>query len=162
MPTPRIPNGFEPVVQPYSAGAPDGVFLTEVGGGMPRTGLMWDRGLQAFQVTIIMRPEKYWIWTAFFHHHIKQGAYIFTMPLDSGAGKADHDVQMVPGSYSATRVGLHTSVAFVVLAEMDAYDLSAADADSLIDLWNEYGDGYDDLLDRLAIFANEDILVLNE
>lgn len=161
MPTPTIPSGFKPVIQGYAIGAPDGVFQTDVGGGMPRSGLMWDRGTQAFQVSMVMRPEQFAVWTAFFFHIIKKGAYSFVMPLDSGFGMQDHTCLMVPGSYSATRVnGQVTSVSFQVLAESRVYDMTAAEAQALVDLWNEYGGAFDDLLERIAEFANEDTLVL--
>lgn len=163
MAVPRIPNGFKPVIQGYGIGAPDGVMHTAVAGGMPRSAIEWDRGKQAFQVTMVMLPEKFLVWSVFFHHLIKNGAYTFTMPLDSGLGMQDHDVLMVPGSYSAARAGGQvTSVSFVVLAESGIYDISAEDAEAIVDLWNGYDEGYDDLLARIAQFANVDTLVLED
>lgn len=162
MPTPRIPNGFKPLIQGYNIGAPDGVRMTEVAGGMPRTGLEWDRGNQAFSVAEICSPEKFAVWTVWFLRIIMKGAYPFIMPLDSGFGLQDHTCQMIPGSYSATRAqgSQHTIVTFQVLAESTAHDLSAAEAGSFVGLWNEYGSGYDELLARVAQFANVDTLVL--
>ena len=41
---PTIPNGFVPVVsQGYNPTGPGGIKRTEVGGGMPRYALDWDR-----------------------------------------------------------------------------------------------------------------------
>jgi len=162
MPTPVIPNDFKPLIQGYSIGSPDGVAQTEVGGGMPRAGLLWDRGVQSFQVTLILSPEKFSVWTVWFMHIIKKGAYSFVMPLDSGFGLQDHTCQMVPGSYSAVRAGKHTSISFAVLAESRAYDMTAAEAVGVVDLWNEYGEQSDDLLARIAQFANVDTLVLKD
>jgi hypothetical protein len=161
MPTPRIPAGFKPVIQGYSIGAPDGVAMTEVGGGMPRVGLEWDRGKQQFQVTLVLKADAFAVWTAFFLHIIKKGSIQFDMPLDSGFGMEDHTCIMVPGSYSAARAGGQiTSVTFAVLAESKAYDMTAEEAQSLVDLWDEAGGTSDALLDRLAEFVNEDLLVL--
>lgn len=162
MPTPAIPSGFKPVIQGYAIGAPDGVAHTDVGGGMPRSALQWDRGRQAFQVTMVLPAEKFAVWTVFFLHIIKKGAYTFTMPLDSGFGLQDHDCLMVSGSYSAVRAGGQvTSVSFTVLAESRVYDITSADAQALIDLWEEYEGSYDDLLARIDQFANGDTLVLD-
>lgn len=158
---PTIPSGFKPIVQGYSIGAPGGVEHTAVAGGMPRSAMLWDRGVQAFQVSMLMTPEKFSVWTAFFHHIIRKGALSFTMPLDSGFGLQDHDCLMVPGSYSAARVnGQITSVSFSVLAESRAYDLTAADAQAMVDVWNQYEGMSDELLARIARFANEDTLAL--
>jgi hypothetical protein len=158
---PTIPNGFKPVIQGYGIGSPTGVMLTEVAGGMPRSAMEWDRGVQPFQVTFVLTAAKFAVWTAFFHHVIKKGAIAFTMPLDSGFGLQDHECLMVPGSYSAARAGGQiTSVTFTVVAESSAYAMTAADADAIVELWNEYGEASDELLARIAQFANEDTLVL--
>lgn len=163
MPNPRVPNGFKPVIQGYGFGAPDGVMMTEVGGGMPRGGLEWDRGVQQFQVSRVMKADEFAVWTAFFHHVIKKGALPFILPLDSGFGMQDHDCLMVPGSYSARRVGGQiTSISFTVVAESAAYAMTSADGAALVEIWNEYGSGSDDLLERIAQFANVDTLVLQE
>lgn len=161
MPTPTIPTGFKPVIQGYSIGSPDGVRQTDVAGGLPRNGLEWDRGRQAFQVTMVMPAEKFAVWSVWFLHIIKKGAYAFVMPLDSGLGMQDHECLMVPGSYSAVRAGGQiTSVSFTVLAQSLIHDISAGDAQALIDLWEEYAGSYDGLLARIAQFANVDTLVL--
>lgn len=162
MPTPRIPTGFKPIIQGYSMGAPSGVAQTDVAAGMPRSALAHDRGIQAFQVTMVMTPEKFSVWALFFHRVIKNGAYNFIMPLDSGFGLADHNVLMVDGSYSAARAqGSHiTSVSFAVVAESQAYDVTEEEAEAVIALWEEYGAGYDELLERIAQFANVDTLAL--
>ncbi len=159
---PTIPNGFKPTVAAYSFGAPGGVMSTEVAGGAPRYGLVYDRGVQQFSVTLMLDKLKFSVWTAFFHHIIKKGAITFDMPLDSGFGTAMHAVNIVPGSYSATRTaGIVVIVSFVVEAESQAYDLSGAEAAGLIDIYNSLGaDGFA-LFDRIEQFANVDSDVLN-
>lgn len=162
MPTPRIPTGFKPVIQGYGIGSPTGVAQTDVAAGLPRSALTHDRGIQAFQVTLILPPEKFSVWALFFHKIIKNGAYDFIMPLDSGFGLADHTCQMVAGSYSAARAqgSQVTSVSFAVLAESQAYQFSDADAAAALALWEEYDGDYDELLARIDRFANLDTLVL--
>ncbi|MCC2632116.1 MAG: hypothetical protein K0S48_2 [Ramlibacter sp.] len=159
---PTIPSGFKPLIRDYSIGAPGGVQRTEVAGGMSRYALQWDRGVQQFQVSMVLPPEKFAVWTAFFHHVIKKGAISFGMPLDSGFGLQTHSCNIVPGTYSAARAGGQiTTISFVVEAESKAYDMTATEAVTLIDLWNEYEGSTDDLLARIAQFANVDSLVLD-
>lgn len=158
---PVMPNGFQPVIAGYGFGAPGGVMRTEVAGGSPRYALDWDRGPQQFAVTMILPPDKFSVFTAWFHHIIKKGAITFTMPLDSGFGLQAHDCNIVPGSYSATRVnGQVTSVAFSVDATSRAYDMTAAEAQTMVDVWNQYGTGSGALLARIARFATVDTNVL--
>lgn len=159
---PTIPNGMRPVVASYSIGAPDGVMRTDVAGGMPRYGLDYDRGSQQYKVTLVLDKLKFSVWTAFFMQVIKKGAIAFDMPLDSGFGTDMHTVNIVPGSYSATRTGgIVTVVSFVVDAESQAYDMTEEDAQGLVDLYNEYGESTNELLARIAQFANVDTLVLD-
>lgn len=156
-----IPSGFKPAIRDYSIGAPGGVQRTEVAGGMSRYALQWDRGVQQFSVSMVLPPEKFAVWTAWFHHVIKKGAISFDMPLDSGFGLQTHSCNIVPGSYSAMRAGGQiTTISFVVEAESKVYDMTAADAVTMIDLWNTYEGSSDDLLARLEQFATVDILVL--
>lgn len=161
MPNPVMPNGFKPTVAAYSHDGPGGVMRTEVAGGAPRYALEYDRGLQKFNVTLILDKMRFSVWVAFFIHIIKKGAITFDMPLDSGFGTEMHACNIMPGSYSASRTGgVAMVVSFVVEAENKAYDFSAADAQALIDLYNEAGDDASALLARLAEFALVDTLVL--
>ncbi len=162
MTNPVLPNGFKPIVSAYSNSAPGGVMRTEVAGGAPRYALEFDRGVQSFNVTLLFDKLEFSVFTAWFHHVIKKGAYTFDMPLDSGFGTSLHAVNMVPGSYSATRTeGIMILVAFVVETESEAYELSAVEGAGLVDIYNTYGASTPDLLDRLAQFANVDSLVLD-
>lgn len=162
MPTPAFPSGFKPAVQGYSIGAPAGVRMTELAGGMPRIGLAWDRGQQAFEVTMVISQAKFAVWVMFFYHQLRNGSLQFTMPLDSGLGLSDHLCIMVPGSYSAVPVSGSKvwSVRFTILAESQVYTTTPEDADELLALWEVYGEGLEPLLARLAQFATVDTLVL--
>lgn len=158
---PTLPNGFKPTVAAYSHDGPGGVLRTEVEGGAPRYGLDWDRGVQKFNVTLVLDKAQFSVWTAFFIHIIKKGAITFDMPLDSGFGTELHACNIVPGSYSASRTGgIAMVVSFVVEAENKAYEFSAVDAQGMVDLYNEYLDNSNALLARLAQFANQDTAVL--
>jgi len=160
MSIPVLPALLKPLIQGYGIGAAGGVRATDVAGGAPRQALEWDRGYQEFRVSMNMRPERFQIWNIFYLRIIKKGALTFEMQIDSGMGLEPHDCTMVPGSYGAVRInGQITQVSFVVRAESKVYDLSDAEAGALMDLFGEYGDSMDNLLDRLAIFANKDTLV---
>lgn len=159
---PTIPNGLEPVVSGYSFGDPGGVRRTEVGGGAPRYGLDWDRGVQQFNVTLILDDLQFSVWTLFFHHTIKKGAVSFDMPLDSGMGRRTHAVNIVPGTYNAARTGGKlAAVSFRVEAESTAYEYGAAEAEAVLSLYDTYGRESNALLDRLYQFANLDTKALD-
>jgi hypothetical protein len=158
---PTLPNGFKPTVAAYSHDGPGGVLRTEVAGGAARYALEYDRGLQKFNVTLILNKTQFSVWVAFFIHIIKKGAITFNMPLDSGFGTELHACNIMPGSYSASRTGgIAMAVSFVVEAENKAYDMSAADAQALIDVYNASGSDAGALLARIARFATVDTLVL--
>jgi hypothetical protein len=159
---PTIPKGLKPVVENYGISAPDGVFQTDVAGGMPRVGLDYDRGVQQYRVTLILTDLQMAVWTTFFHHTVKKGSIAFDMDLDSGYGIQTHTVTMVPGSYTATPSGGRSiwTVGFVVMAESSTYQMTDADAQALLDLYDQEGDGSAALLQAIDQFANHDTLVL--
>ena len=158
---PTMPNGLKPVVGGYQFDEPGGVLRTDVAGGAPRYALDWDRGTQRFQVTLILDALQFSVWTAFYHLQIAKGSIAFTMQLDSGFGAAPHQVNIMPGSYTAARTGgVMTVVSFVAEAESQVYTMTAADAAGLVGVYNEYGANTTALLDRLSQFANQDTKVL--
>lgn len=160
MTNPVLPSSFLPVVEGYSFGSPGGVHRTEVAGGMSRYALQWDRGVQEFRITMVMNPDKFAIWNLFFLRVIKKGAVSFEMQLDSGFGVGTHVCNIIPGTYNANLVnGTFYSITFSIEAESSAFNFSDDEAQSMLDLYNLYGDKYDDILKRIAQFANEDTLV---
>lgn len=163
MPNPRIPNGFKPLIDEYSGGAPTGVVNTAVAGGLPRAGLVWDRGPRQYSVAMVLSPAKFSVWSVFLARIIDGGAISFEMPIDSGAGLEDHLCTMVAGSYNERRAerSVFARISFMVLAEPSAYVYTKEEAQDLIDLWNEAGESSDDLLLRIAKFANSDSNVLD-
>lgn len=159
---PTLPPGLTPTVAAYSHNGPGGVLRTEVAGGAARYGVQYGRGTQQFNVTLILDKLKFSVWTAFYHHIIQKGAVTFDMPLDSGFGTELHAVNIVPDTYTATRTGgIAMIVAFVVEAENKVYQMSAAEAAGLIDVYTIYGDDSLRLLDRLNQFANSDTNVMD-
>ena len=162
MPNPSIPKGFKVVTSGFGTDGPSGVKRTEVAGGRARYALDYDRGTQRYNVSIGMTAQRYAVWTVFFHHIIKKGAITFDMEIDGGFGLQVHACNIMPGTYNADRIGGNvTVVRFAVEAESRVYDMSASDAQTYIDLWNQEGDGLLALLSRLATFANIDTNVLD-
>lgn len=162
MPTPHVPSRFKPATQGYSVGAPSGVYMNEVAGGMPRMGLDWNQGWQSVSVSRVMSKSEYAVWSVFFHRRINNGSIQFLMPLNLGQGMADHLCVMVPGSYTALQLSGNRvwSVAFTVLAQNPIYDMTEDQVQGLLDLWDLYGDEASPLLERIAKFALEDAKVL--
>ena len=159
---PTMPPGLKPVVSNYSIDDPGGVMRTDVAGGMARYALDWDRGAQRFNITLILDSLQFSVWSAFYHHTIKKGAIAFDMRIDSGFGVSAHSVNIMPGSYSAARTsGVMMVVTFVVEAENQVYEMTAEDAENLVDLYNAYGAYSNALLERIALFANVETNVLD-
>ncbi|MEC5213322.1 hypothetical protein RCH06_001868 [Polaromonas sp. CG_9.5] len=124
---PTMPTGLVPTVAAYSHDGPGGVLRTETAGGPSRYSVEYDGGTQRFSVTLVLDAGQLVLWVLFYTRTIKKGAVRFGMRLDSGLGTAEHQVNIVPGSYSATRTGgIVTLVSFVVEAQNMAYGLSDA------------------------------------
>lgn len=162
MTRPTIPAGLRPVVTGYGFDGPGGTMRTEVEGGMSRYAMDFDRGSQMFRVTFILTPLELSVWSAFYHQIIKKGSITFDMIVDSGFGPDTHAVNIVPGSYTANRTagGVQTAVNFIVEAESQAYEMTPAEAQILVDLWNVYGKSTDAVLAGLDDLVNVKLLVL--
>lgn len=161
MPNPVLPASFLPIVEGYSFNSPQGVYRTEVQGGMARYAMQYDRGTQEFKVTMIMNPDKFIIWNLFFLRVIKKGSISFEMQLDSGFGVSPHTCNILPGTYNANLVnGTFYSITFSVEAESKAFDYEMESVNSIVDLYSVYGESCDGVILRIAKFANEDTLVL--
>jgi len=153
--------GIKPVVAGYGMGEPGGTARDEVAGGRAGYALEWSRGVQRYSVTLILTAAQFAAWSVYYARIIKKGSIAFDMPLDSGFGVSPHQVNILPGSYSAARAGgINWAVTFAVEAESQAYSMSDADAAAMIDLYNAIGVSSDALLARIAQFALTDTLVL--
>lgn len=159
---PTMPNGLYPVSSPgsYSHGGPGGVSRTEAEGGFPRYAQSFQRGPQRFSVTIPATEDEYGIWVLFFTHILKNGTLTFDMPLQSGFGLQQHSGNIIPDTHQITETDGHNYViSFQFEAESKAFEYDPDTAALIIDYYNN-GEDLGALLDRLAIFANQDVLVL--
>lgn len=157
-----IPSGFVPTLASYSFGGPGGVMRDEVDGGLAGYGSEWERGPQKFSCTLILTQAEYARWIVWFHRKINKGAQSFTMRLNSGNGTEPHQATIIPGSYSTTRSGgTATVVSFGLEAESSAYQMTAEEAESLVNMYEVFGDtGIASLLARISQFANVDTIGL--
>jgi hypothetical protein len=158
---PEIPRGFKPVVMGYSFEAPQGAVRSEIDGGAPGYAAFTERDIQRFSVSLVLTPTQMAAWTAFLHHKLAKGAIAFRMPIDSGSGAETHSVNVLPGSYSAVRNGGYWIVTFAVEGESVVYEMTAGEAEDLVEIYNDVGPGLSRLFARIAQFANEDTLVLD-
>ena len=162
MTTINLPRDLYPVTSPsgYSHGAAGGVSRTQVEGGFNRYALEYDRGVQLFNVALACTASHYQVWTLFFYNIIKKGALSFNMPLDSGAGLQQHEVNIIPQSVNVTETdGNNFVVTFQVEADSSAYEFDDEATDTVLSIWETSGD-VGDFIDRLAEFVLEDTLVL--
>lgn len=163
MTTPRIPRGMVPLVSGYAAGPTPGVQRTGIEGGPARYALAYDRGMQTYAVALKLSTLQFSVWNVFYHRAILKGAVSFALPMDSGHGVSDHVGNMLPDTYSATRLqgNRFYLVSFQFEVENQAYEMTDADAEALLEVYETYGDETDALLRRLARFALVDTLVLD-
>lgn len=157
---PTLPLALKPTAA-YSVSSPSGAFMTEGEGGPDRTGLLFERGPQTFQVTFVLTAEKFQVWTLFYHRIIGLGTIPFTMPLDSGFGVQPHEATIVPNSYGAVRNGQAWTVTFQARATGKAYDFTPEQAQEFLDLYDATGEELSSIINGLYRFANIDSLVLD-
>lgn len=162
MALPTIPAGICVAAQGYGYGGPTGARRTEVAGGRGRYGLNYYGGTSQFAVTLVIPPEVHRIWTLFYHRRIALGTLPFLLDIDSGMGIEPHEVNIVPDTYSVTVNQTVWIVTFTVEARASAYNVPQDVLDLEFEYWDNTGQPLDKMLDRLTIFANEDVLILNE
>lgn len=160
-PLPKIPTGLMIAAQGYSYSGATGARRSDVAGGRGRYGLNYYAGTSMFAVTIVMTCGQMRPWTLFYNRRIALGTISFEMQLDSGMGVAPHECNIVPGSYQAAINDGIWSVSFNVEARASVYDIDQIASDLELDYWDNTGEPLGPMLDRLTIFANSDVLVLN-
>lgn len=161
MNLPKIPAGLCVAAQSYGFSGPTGGRRSDVAGGRGRYGLNYYGGTSQFAVTLILTPDQLRVWTLFYQRRIALGTLPFAMDLDSGLGIQPHECNILPDSYQASKNQTVWAVSFNVEARASAYDLDQTVSDIELDYWDSTGQSLGPMLDRLTIFANEDVLILN-
>lgn len=158
----HIPRSLRVIASGYSIGDPGGVKRTAVAAGMPRYAMEYDRGAQQFRISLPLDSGQFAIWNIFYLRAIGKGAIAFEMDLDSGQGVLPHACNIVPGSYTADKVGGgRWVVSFMVEAESTVYEFDADGAAEALELWDALGPDLDNILGRLAQFVLIDTRVLD-
>lgn len=161
MTIPKIPSGLLIASQNYGLNGGSGARRTDIAAGRGRYGLNYYGGTSEFAVTIVMACDQMPIWSLFYHRKIALGTLPFEMQLDSGMGVAPHECNIIPGSYQASLNQGIWSVSFNVESRATAYDYDETVLDFELDYWESTQEPAGPMLDRLTIFANEDVLILN-
>ena len=161
MSLPKIPAGLCIAANGYGFSGPTGGRRSDVAGGRGRYGLNYYGGTSQFAVTLILTPDQLRAWTLFYQRRIALGTLPFEMGLDSGLGILPHECNILPDSYQASKNQTLWAVSFNVEAKSSAYDLGQPVADLELDYWESTEQELGPRIDRLTIFANQDVLILN-
>lgn len=106
-------------------------------------------------VGLVLTPAELQQFQDFYYNEINTSASKFNMNLDTGMGVEPHVVYLLGDTLSFDGGKNPTTIVnFEVLAERTTAQ-DAPFGGGLSDLYDEYGDGLDDLLDALAIFVLE-------
>jgi len=152
----QFPNWVRPSTSrgySYSFGGGN-VNYQPVAGGISRANLKYQQDKVPFNCTfVINNGELYQAWIDWWFNISGQGTFKFTMPLDSGNGVEDHTCIAVPGSYSVTG-----DFPWVIGLQVEAEKVPTSLDGSMFDLIQNGYYPVAPLFDRLAIYANEDVL----
>lgn len=161
MSLPKIPAGLCVAAQGYGFGGPTGGRRTEVAAGRGRYALNYYGGTSQFAVTLVLTEAQMRVWSLFYHRKIALGTLPFELDLDSGLGIQPHECNILPDSYQSTLNQTVWVVSFNIEAQASAYQYDQDAADLEIEYWDQTGQPLGPMLDRLTIFANSDVLILN-
>lgn len=161
MSLPKIPAGLCVAAQGYGFGGPTGARRTDVAAGRGRYGLNYYGGTSQFAVTLVLTDDQMRIWSLFYHRKIALGTLPFAMDLDSGMGVQPHECNILPDSYQAALNQTVWTVSFNIEAKASAYEEDEGVLDLELEYWENTQELLGPMLDRLTIFANDDVLVLN-
>ena len=161
MNLPTIPAGLCVAANGYSFSGPTGARRTDVAAGRARYGLNYYGGTSQFAVTLVLRDDQMRVWSLFYHRKIALGTLPFELELDSGMGIQPHECNILPDSYQAVLNQTVWAVTFNIEARASAYDLDQTVSDLELEYWDSTGQFLGPMLDRLTIFANSDVLILN-
>jgi len=158
MPDPIFPNNIKPIVSKgYSFKAPDNVIYQPIAGGLPLTMLKYLKSSVEFNVVLILNSLQLQVWNDFYFAKIFSGSAPFVMVLDSGNGLENHNVTIVPNSINQTTIdGKNWTVIFTIFAESTPSQDKPFEG-NLSDLYSIYGEGLIPLLNRVNVFALEDL-----
>lgn len=156
----EFPNWVKPVTNAnYSYQLTrNNVNYQPVQGGLSRASLKYTQEAIPFNVNFVINNGiLYQAWIDWWFNVSAQGTKKFAMDLDSGNGVEHHVCIAVPATYSATG-DYPWRVSLTVEAEKMPTSLGGS-------LFNLVQGGYlnpEPILDRLAVYANEDVKLLDD
>lgn len=156
----EFPNWVKPVTNAnYSYQLTrNNVNYQPVAGGASRASLKYTQEAIPFSVNfVINNGTLYQAWVDWWFNISAQGTKKFSIPLDSGNGVELHTCIALPGTYNVTG-DFPWRISLTVEAERMPTSLGGA-------LFSLVQNGYTDpnpIIDRLAIYANEDVLNLRD
>jgi len=152
-----FPNWVRPVTnRGYSYRLTGGNLLnTPVAGGISRAAVNYVQEKVPFNVTFVLdNGELMQAWIDWYFNISNQGTSKFAMTLDSGNGLEAHTCIIIPGTYNVTG-----DFPWTITLQVEAERVTSPFDGSLFDLIQGGYIKLSPLLDRLAIFANEDVLI---
>lgn len=161
MSLPTIPAGLCVAAQGYGFGGPTGGRRTEVAAGRGRYGLNYYGGTSQFAVSLVLTEPQMRVWSLFYYRKIALGTLPFALDLDSGTGIQPHECNILPDSYQAALNQTVWVISFNIEAKATAYEVDQEVIDLELEYWENTGQLLGPTLDRLTIFANQDVLILN-
>ena len=161
MSLPTIPAGLCVAAQSYGFGGPTGGRRTEVAAGRGRYGLNYYGGTSQFAVSLVLTEPQMRVWSLFYYRKIALGTLPFALDLDSGTGIQPHECNILPDSYQATLNQTVWVISFNIEAKATAYEVDQEAIDLELEYWENTGQLLGPMLDRLTIFANQDVRILN-
>jgi hypothetical protein len=155
-----FPSWVKPVTSKSYGYSFDGgnMTYTETTGGISRASLKYVQNKVQFTTIFVLdNGLSMQAWQDWYFNRSEHGTSKFYMSLDSGNGLEDHVCIIVPGTYSVTG-DFPWTISFTVEAEQVFAPLEG----NLYDLYEAGVTNVSELLDRLAISANDDISVIGD
>ncbi len=154
------PNWIKPVTSKsygYSYSG-DNMSYTQTNGGISRASLKYVQNKEQYAcVFVVDNGEDMQAFNDWYFEVANQGTTKFTMDLDCGDGLLEHTCIIVPGSLSVTG-----DFPWTITCTIEAEKVVTAGlGGTLYDLRQAGYTDIDSLLDRLATFANDDILIVD-
>jgi hypothetical protein len=149
----KFPSTLKPVVnRGYSYSRGSNVFRSQVQGGSPRQARDTFYEPVPIQVNLVVSKLGLQVFQNFLNR-ISGGADRFLMDLDSGNGIEEHLVQMTTNVNITTQTDVYYYVSFTATAERTSIQDPTEFGDSLVDLYDQYGETLPAFLDYYAIYC---------
>ena len=152
------PNWIKPVTSKSYGYSYDGANMNNAEGlgGLSRANLKYYQNKVQFScVFLVNNGAQMQAFNDWYFNRSNQGTTKFTMDLDSGNGLEEHTCIIVPGSFSVTG-----DFPWTITCTIEAEKVITPAFDgALYDLMQAGYTEIEQLMDRLAIFSNEDVLL---